>query len=57
MSQDPGSKNPKVIGTLAVVFLASAAVGALFMQMGLHERLHRTVSAAWCPIRQSGADQ
>jgi len=38
--------NPKVAGTLAVVFLAGAAVGALTMQMGLHDRLHRTVSAS-----------
>jgi hypothetical protein len=42
----PADKNPKVIGTLVLVFLAGAAVGALSMQMGLHERLHRTVSAA-----------
>ncbi len=49
MSQDPGSKNPKVIGTLVLVFLAGGAVGALTMQMGLHERLHRTVSAASVP--------
>ncbi len=49
MSQDPGGKNPKVIGTLVLVFLAGGAVGALTMQMGLHERLHRTVSAASVP--------
>ena len=42
----PADKNPKVIGTLVLVFLAGAAVGALIMQLGLHERLHRTVSAA-----------
>jgi trans-aconitate methyltransferase len=42
----PADKNPKVIGTLVLVFLAGAAVGALTMQLGLHERLHRTVSAA-----------
>jgi hypothetical protein len=35
-----------VAGTLVVVFLAGAAVGALTMQMGLHDRLHRTVSAS-----------
>ena len=40
------SCNPRVAGTLVLVFLAGAAVGALTMQMGLHERLHRTVSAA-----------
>jgi hypothetical protein len=45
----PADKNPKVIGTLALVFLAGAAVGALIMQMGLHERLHHTVSAATAP--------
>jgi hypothetical protein len=49
MSQDPAGKNPKVIGTLVLVFLAGGAVGALTMQMGLHERLHRTVSAASVP--------
>ncbi len=42
--------NPKVAGTLVLVFLAGAAVGALSMQMGLHERLHRTVSAATLPV-------
>ena len=46
----PADKNPKVIGTLALVFLAGAAVGALLMQMGLHERLHRTVSAATAAV-------
>ncbi|MDP8988970.1 MAG: hypothetical protein M3N41_02665 [Acidobacteriota bacterium] len=49
MPQDPARKNPKVIGTLLLVFLAGGAVGALTMQMGLHERLHRTVSAASVP--------
>jgi len=43
---DPAGRNPKVIGTLVVVFLAGAAVGALTMQVGLHDKLHRTVSAA-----------
>ena len=45
--------NPKVAATLAVVFLAGGAVGALTMQMGLHERLHRTVSAASTPERKA----
>jgi hypothetical protein len=49
MANDPAGKNPKVIGTLVLVFLAGAAVGALTMQMGLHEKLHRTVSAASVP--------
>ena len=42
--------NAKVAGTLVLVFLAGAAVGALTMQVGLHERLHRTVSAATLPV-------
>jgi uncharacterized membrane protein len=43
------SQNPKVIGTLVVVFLAGAAAGALTMQVGIHDKLHRTVSAASPP--------
>ena len=49
MPQGPASKNLKVIGTLVVVFLAGSAVGALTMQLGLHDRMHRTVSAASAP--------
>jgi len=48
--------NPKVAGTLVVVFLAGAAVGALTMQMGLHERLHRTVSAATLPVLRKASN-
>src|SRR5665213_774342 len=55
MPQDPASKNPKVIGTLVLVFLAGGAVGALTMQLGLHERLHRTVSAASVPAAEHKA--
>jgi len=46
MPQGPAGKNPKVIGTLVLVFLAGGAVGAFTMQFGLHDRMHRTVSAA-----------
>ena len=49
MPQGPAGKNLKVIGTLVVVFLAGGAVGALTMQLGLHDRMHRTVSAASAP--------
>jgi Spy/CpxP family protein refolding chaperone len=42
----PAERNPKVISTLAFVFLAGVASGALFMRAGLHEKLHRTVAAA-----------
>ncbi len=37
-------QNVRVISTLMLVFLAGAASGALWMQLGLHERLHRMVS-------------
>jgi Spy/CpxP family protein refolding chaperone len=42
----PAEKNPKVLLTLVFVFLAGAATGALSMSFGLHEKLHRTASAA-----------
>ena len=49
------SKNPRVICTLAFVFLAGAVVGALSMRVGLHERLHRTVAAASQPTPRTAA--
>ena len=39
-------QNPRVVSTLALVFFAGAATGALWMQFGLHDKLHRTVSAS-----------
>ena len=39
-------QNPRVVTTLALVFLAGAATGALSMQLGLHGKLRRTVIAA-----------
>jgi hypothetical protein len=53
MSMTPAERNPKVISTLVVVFLAGVACGALFMSMGLHDRLHRTVAAASTPPHTS----
>ncbi len=35
-------QNPRILTTLTLVFLAGAASGALVMQFGLHEMLHRT---------------
>jgi Spy/CpxP family protein refolding chaperone len=52
----PGGQNPKVISTLVVVFLAGAAVGALGMQLGLHEKLHRTAAAASKPVPLAAKD-
>ncbi len=49
-------RNPKVISTLAFVFLAGMACGALFMREGLHDKLHRTVAAASIPSGQSPRD-
>jgi hypothetical protein len=52
-----GGKNPKIIGTLVLVFLAGAATGALVMQLGLHDRMHRTVSAASAkPVHKAAAN-
>jgi len=52
----PGAQNPKVISTLVVVFLAGAAVGALAMQLGLHDKLHRTAAAASKPVPLAAKD-
>ena len=52
----PAGQNPKVITTLVVVFLAGAAVGALAMQLGLHEKLHRTAAAASKPVPLAAKD-
>jgi len=35
-------QNPRVFFPLMMVFLAGAASGALWMQLGLHDKLHRT---------------
>jgi len=37
-------QNTRVLTTLALVFIAGAATGALSMQFGLHERLHHAVA-------------
>ena len=52
----PAGQNPKVISTLVVLFLAGAAVGALAMQLGLHEKLHRTAAAASKPVPLAAKD-
>ena len=41
--------NLRVLTTLSLVFLAGAASGALWMQLGLHEKLHRVVAAPVAP--------
>jgi hypothetical protein len=43
-------QNPRILSTLTLVFLAGAASGALWMQLGLHDKLHHTsVSASASP--------
>jgi hypothetical protein len=37
-------QNPRILTTLTLVFVAGAATGALVMQLGLHEVLHRASS-------------
>src|SRR5260370_5328804 len=39
-------QNPRILSTLMLVVLAGAGVGALSMRLGLHDKLHRTASAA-----------
>lgn len=38
--------NPRIVFTLAVVFLAGAATGMLGMRYGLHDQLHRSAASA-----------
>ena len=56
MSMPPAERNPKIISTLALVFLAGMACGALVMSMSLHDKLHRTVVAASVPPAQAPRD-
>jgi hypothetical protein len=46
-------QNPRIVTTLMLVFLAGAATGALSMQFGLHDRMHRPVSAPQAPTRDA----
>jgi len=46
-------QNPRVVFPLMMVFLAGAASGALWMQLGLHEKLHRTAVSNPAPSRET----
>lgn len=46
-------QSPRILSTLLLVFLAGGAAGALFMRLGLHDKLHRTASAASQPSREA----
>jgi len=39
-AERPGWQDPRILAMLFFVFLAGAAVGALTMRYGLHERMH-----------------
>jgi hypothetical protein len=39
-------QNPRVLTTLVLVFLTGAMAGAISMRAGLHEKMHRSASAA-----------
>ena len=45
-SESASWRNPQILLTLVLVFLAGAGAGALGMRLGLHDRLHRVVSAS-----------
>src|SRR5579863_3982090 len=46
-------QNPRVVSTLMMVFLAGAGSGALWMQFGLHDKLHRAAVSNSAPNRDT----
>jgi Spy/CpxP family protein refolding chaperone len=40
-------QNPRILITLAMVFLCGALAGAITMRSGLHDKLHRTAAVYW----------
>jgi hypothetical protein len=46
-------QNPRVVTTLMMVFLAGAGSGALWMQFGLHDKLHRAAVSNPAPSRET----
>ena len=40
-------QNPRILALLLLVFLCGALAGAITMQSGLHEKLHRSSSSAY----------
>jgi len=43
-AERPGWRDPRILAMLFFVFLSGAAVGALTMRSGLHEKMHRQPS-------------
>jgi len=46
-------RNPRVVSTLVLVFLAGSSAGALAMRFGLHDKLHRVSAASREPGRDA----
>jgi len=44
-------QNPRVVFPLLMVFLSGAVSGALWMQLGLHDKLHRATVVNTAPSR------
>src|SRR5438874_1612623 len=44
-------KNPRIVSTLLLIFLAGVTAGMVGMQYGLHDWLHRTVAPS-APVRE-----
>jgi Spy/CpxP family protein refolding chaperone len=40
-------QNPRILTTLAMVFLCGALAGAITMRSGLHDKLHRASAVYW----------
>ncbi len=48
--------NPRIAGTLTLVFLAGVATGMVGMRYGLHDQLHRGSTTAASTARETGDD-
>ena len=48
--------NPRIAGTLTLVFLAGVATGMVGMRYGLHDQLHRGNVTAASTARETGDD-
>jgi Spy/CpxP family protein refolding chaperone len=46
-------RNPRVVSTLALVFLAGASAGAFAMRFGLHDKIHPVAAASREPSREA----
>jgi hypothetical protein len=53
-AERPPWQNPRILSTLILVFLAGGASGALWMQLGLHDKLHHVSAASREPNRDFG---